>query len=120
MKRNGRKRIFAWLMVVMQLLTCFSDVSLADEQTDTVFTASEYVGGYTVAFLDLEGEPIYTVEDVEYETEMSGLFDDLYEAYPDAGYDEAVWSVSRTYLVLNNLDVQIISEDAVAKVGDQT
>ena len=115
MKKNCVKKALAWLLAVLQLLAC---TSLAETIIDGVstFSVSEFTGNYTVRFLDMNGDEVYQVTGVEYAAFMDGPFSKLLEAHPE--YETALWSVSGDYRVLNNVDVLMRQENAVAQVGE--
>jgi len=116
MKKNYVKRALAWLLAILQLLAC---TSLAETIIDGVstFSVSEFTGGYTVRFLDMNGDEVYQVTDVDYAAFMDGPFSKLVEAHPE--YATVVWSVSGKYRVINNTEVFMQPENAVAQVGDK-
>lgn len=115
MRKNGRFRKLAWLMILIQL---FSSVAYADTSIQaSTFSAVEYMGGYTVRFLNEAGEEIYQETDVPFETEISTIIERFVQEKPE--YSDAIWGVASDYLVLNNVDVMLAGE-AVAAAGGNT
>ncbi len=115
MKKNCVKKALAWLLTVLQLLACTALADTVTEVRTSVFSAMTYAGGYTVRFLDMNGDEIYQVTDVDYATPMDGLFSKLLEEHPE--YTTVVWSVTGDYRVLNNAEVFMQPENAIARVG---
>jgi len=128
MKKNRGKKLFIWLLVLLQLVVC---TALADTVINnlTTFNAFEQTGNYTVRFLKQAEQPVSAVEGTQelsaqaenakaanenviceftgsaYETPISDLMAKL-----PAEYQDTLWSVTPDYLVLNNVDITVQGE----------
>ncbi len=111
MRKSAVKRLTACLLAFMLVM---GQVAVADpDTTGPVFSPVSYLGGYSVTFLDQQGQIIHVIEDVPFEEPLATHLETVWTMYPE--YRDALWSKSGSYLVMNNTEVRIVEQTAAAR-----